>query len=40
MKPEVYKNLLHVPTYPDPDESRCKTKQFFFKILFIIIIPY
>jgi hypothetical protein len=40
MEPEVHKNLLFVPTYPDPDESRCKNKQFFFKILFIIILPY
>ena len=40
MEPEIHKNLLLAPTYPDPDESRCKIKQIFFKILFIIILPY
>ena len=40
IEPEIYKNLLLVPTYPDPDESRCKIKQFSFKVLLIVILPY
>jgi hypothetical protein len=40
MEPDVHKNLLFSSTYSDPDESRCKNEQFFFKILFIIILPH
>ena len=40
MEPEVHKNPLLLPTCPDSDESSCKIKQFFSKILFNIILPY